>query len=180
MSTRKTTRCGAGPGQRGKPEAEGRNPTRNGPPSRGPGPSEDGPGTVDRRLRPLERVRAEVDAISWSPDTSGKSFPHAEIEDAQIRIERFPQWVRVAIVSLSMQSSTKRRRIVRRPASNSPMPDSWERGRPARIAIWRVFGPPAGGTPAFPGGAVPGFAPAPGFGCAGLGRPLGYTVSALP
>ena len=78
-STRKTTRCGAGPGRRGKPEAEGRNPTRNGPPSRGPGSSEDGPGAVDRRLRPLEQVRAEVDTISWSPDTSGKRFPHAEI-----------------------------------------------------------------------------------------------------
>ena len=78
-STRKTTRCGAGPGRRGKPEAEGRNPTRNGPPSRGPGSSEDGPGAVDRRLRPPEQVRAEVDTISWSPDTSGKRFPHAEI-----------------------------------------------------------------------------------------------------
>ena len=52
---------------------------------------------------------------------------------------------------LPVMSSTKRRRIVRRPAAGSLMPDSWERGRPARR---RARGPPhgkAGGTPALPG-----------------------------
>ena len=29
--------------------------------------------------------------------------------------------------------------------------DPWERGRPARLAVWRAFGPLAGGTPALPG-----------------------------
>ena len=33
---------------------------------------------------------------------------------------------------LPVKSSTNRRRSFRRPASDSPMPDSWERGRPAR------------------------------------------------
>ena len=28
---------------------------------------------------------------------------------------------------------------------------SWERGRPARFAMWRASGPPAGETPALPG-----------------------------
>ena len=55
------------------------------------------------------------------------------------------------ISPLPVKSSTKRRRIVRRPAAGSLMPDSWERGRPARR---RARGPPhgkAGGTPALPG-----------------------------
>ena len=58
---------------------------------------------------------------------------------------------------LPVESSTRRRRIVRRPAFESVTPAPWKRrvpgghGRPARFAMPRASGPPAGGTSAFPG-----------------------------
>ena len=75
--------------------------------------------------------------------------------------------------SLPMQSSTERRRIVRRPASGSAMPGLWKQcipkghGRPAhftparfilaRFTMWRASDLPAGRTRRSPGCAAPRF-----------------------